>query len=122
MEAGKLRLKLRMNGRLKLESQALLSRLFREHDIAVSDELLSRLVFAVPNELMAESDTANPSKVMIPPSHPRKPDDDDDKTPPSHPPKREDDDDADKPPSRPPKVTKGGLDTAKPPSRPPTKQ
>jgi len=144
MEAGKLRLRLRMNSRLKLESQALLSRLFREHEVVVSDELLSRLVFAVPHELMAESEGAGPMKVKIPPSHPRKPHDDDvttppshpgkphrddDMTPPSHPPKRadawddeDDDDDDDRPPSRPPRVARGYGDVNKPPSKPPTKR
>jgi hypothetical protein len=49
-----LRLRFQMNNRLRLEALAALSRVFREHGESLSDELLSSLVFAVPDELPGE--------------------------------------------------------------------
>jgi hypothetical protein len=89
MEAAKLRLRLRMNNRLRLESQALLSKLFREHDVPVGDELLSCLILAVPDELLIEMEAANPSKKLKPPPKPppkRGAGNDKDKNPPPKPP------------------------------------
>jgi hypothetical protein len=57
MEAAKLRLRFQMNNRLRLESLAALSRVFREHQEPVADDLLASLVFAVPEELLGEMDT-----------------------------------------------------------------
>ena len=104
MEAAKLRLRLRMNSRLKLESQALLSRLFREHGVPVGDELLSCLILAVPEELTIEAQTAKPLKKI--------------KIPPPRPPGRHK-----KPPSNPPKGGKVRRhdDMMNPPPRPPAK-
>src|SRR6266545_3047176 len=50
-EVATLRLKFQMNNRLRLESLAALSRVFREYDEVISDDLLASLVFAVPDEL-----------------------------------------------------------------------
>src|SRR6266545_1102571 len=50
-EVATLRLKFQMNNRLRLESLAALSRVFREYDEAISDDLLASLVFAVADEL-----------------------------------------------------------------------
>src|SRR3712207_866309 len=50
-EIENLRLRFRMNNRLRLESLAALSRIFREHGETLSDELLASIVFAVPEEL-----------------------------------------------------------------------
>src|SRR6266511_417115 len=50
-EVSSLRLKFQMNNRLRLESLAALSRVFREYDETISDELLASMVFAVPDEL-----------------------------------------------------------------------
>lgn len=61
MEATKLRLRFQMNNRLRLESLAALSRVFREHQEPVGDELLASLVLAVPEELLGEMDTGNGS-------------------------------------------------------------
>jgi len=58
MEAAKLRLRFQMNNRLRLESLAALSRVFREHQEPVADDLLASLVFAVPEELLGEMDPA----------------------------------------------------------------
>ena len=131
MEAAKLRLRLRMDSRLKLESQALLSRVFRDHDVPVRDELLSSLVFAVPNELMAEAYEASASNVKIPPPNPTRPPTrvHDKKTPPNpppNPPPKRSGHDEEAPPNPPPKPpTKGGgggRAALKPPPKPPTKR
>jgi hypothetical protein len=53
-EISNLRLRFQMNNRLRLESLAALSRLFREHGENLNDELLSSLVFALPVELPGE--------------------------------------------------------------------
>jgi len=55
MEAAKLRLRLQMNQRLRLEVLAALSRVFREYRDPVTDDLLSSVVLAVPEELMGEA-------------------------------------------------------------------
>jgi hypothetical protein len=46
-----LRLLLQMNNRLRLEVLAALSRVFREHGVAISDNLFGTLTFAIPDEL-----------------------------------------------------------------------
>jgi hypothetical protein len=104
MEAAKLRLRLRMNNRLKLESQALLSRLFREHGVPVGDELLSCLIVAVPDELIVEAEASKPLKKN--------------KIPPPKPPTRQKN-----PPSKPPKGGGHGhpKTAMKPPPKPPPK-
>jgi len=57
-EAAQLRLKMHVNGRLRLETLAALSRVFREHGEPIRDELLGSLVFAVPGELLGEAPPA----------------------------------------------------------------
>ena len=54
-EAENLRFRFQMNNRLRLESLAAVSKVFREFGEPISDELLSSLVFAVPNELIASN-------------------------------------------------------------------
>jgi len=89
MEVAKLRLRFRMNNRLRLESLAMLSRLFREHNEPIADELLASIVFAVPEELMGEAEGAPGSEiknfVQNPPHHPL-PRDVNAPTPPKNPP------------------------------------
>jgi len=58
-EAARLRLKMHVNGRLRLETLAALSRVFREHGEPIHDELLGSLVFAVPHELLGEAPPDN---------------------------------------------------------------
>ncbi len=55
MEAAKLRLRLQMHPRLRLEVLAALSRVFREYRDPVTDDLLSQLILAVPDELVGEA-------------------------------------------------------------------
>ena len=55
MELAKLRLRLQMNSRLRLELLSAISRLFREYQEPIKDEVLSSLVFAAPDELMGEA-------------------------------------------------------------------
>jgi len=54
MEAAKIRFRFQMNNRLRLESLAALSRVFREHGESIADELLASFVLAVPEELVGE--------------------------------------------------------------------
>ena len=54
-EAENLRFRFQMNNRLRLESLAAVSKVFREFGEPISDDLLSSLVFAVPNELIASN-------------------------------------------------------------------
>jgi hypothetical protein len=52
-EVESLRFRFQMNNRLRLESLAELSKLFREFGEPISDDLLSSLVFALPQELVS---------------------------------------------------------------------
>ncbi len=54
-EAENLRFRFQMNNRLRLESLAAVSKVFREFGEPISDDLLSSLVFAVPNELIVSN-------------------------------------------------------------------
>jgi hypothetical protein len=47
----RLRFTMQRNNRLRLEFLALLSKLFRDHQVEIEDELLARLVLAAPEEL-----------------------------------------------------------------------
>jgi hypothetical protein len=58
-EAARLRLRMHVNGRLRLETLAALSRVFREHGEPIHEELLGSLVFAVPHELLGEAPPGN---------------------------------------------------------------
>jgi hypothetical protein len=53
-EAARLRFRFQMNNRLRLESLAALSRVFRDFGEPIEDELLASMVFAVPEELIGE--------------------------------------------------------------------
>ena len=53
-EVAGLRFRLQMNNRLRLESLAALSKVFRDFGEPVQDELLSSIVLAVPEELLGE--------------------------------------------------------------------
>jgi len=118
MEAAKLRLRLRMNNRLRLETQALLSKLFREHEVPVGDELLSRLILAVPDELAAEAEAVRPLGMNPPPKPPTKNTAHVRKPPPKPPTKNG----GHNPPPKPPTKHGGRRDFAKnPPPKPPTK-
>src|SRR6476661_7982511 len=50
-EISGLRLRLQMNNRLRLESLAALSKVFREYGEPISDQLLASVVLALPDEL-----------------------------------------------------------------------
>ena len=52
-EVESLRFRFQMNNRLRLEALAELSKLFREFGEPISDDLLSSLVFALPQELVS---------------------------------------------------------------------
>jgi hypothetical protein len=52
-EVENLRFRFQMNNRLRLESLAELSKLFREFGEPISDDLLSSVVFALPRELVS---------------------------------------------------------------------
>ena len=54
-EAENLRFRFQMNNRLRLESLAAVSKVFREFGEPISDDLLSSLVFALPKELIASN-------------------------------------------------------------------
>jgi len=71
MEAARLRLKLQINSRMRLEAIAALSRVFREHQEPVTDELLSSIVFAVPEELIGEAGSTQVELLQILASRPR---------------------------------------------------
>jgi len=58
-EAARLRLRIQMNNRLRLESIAAISKVFREFGEPIEDELLASVVFAVPAELMGEYNPMN---------------------------------------------------------------
>src|SRR5258705_12363988 len=53
-EAARLRFRFQMNNRLRLESLAAISRVFRDFGEPIEDELLASIVFAVPEELIGE--------------------------------------------------------------------
>jgi len=55
MEAAKLRLRLQMNAQMRLEVLAAIARVFREYRDPLTDELLSTLILAVPEELLGEA-------------------------------------------------------------------
>lgn len=130
MEVAKLRLRFRMNNRLRLESLAMLSKLFREHQEPIGDELLSSIVFAVPEELVGEAGDASgltatilvnppPHHIIMrhknPPPHPPK------KNPPSHPPQGVKAGKKNRPPSHPPQAAKAAKRN-RPPSHPPVRK
>ena len=79
MEAAKLRLRFQMNGRLRLESLAALSRVFRENGEPIREELLGSMVFAVPEELLGPADPNEQAtlwdtgKLSVAPATPGKP-------------------------------------------------
>jgi hypothetical protein len=84
-EVESLRFSFQMNNRLRLECLAAVSRVFREFETPLTDELLGSIVFALPQELVsnngnghahAEQLSTNPpasSQQPIPPDKPRKP-------------------------------------------------
>jgi hypothetical protein len=105
-----LRLRFQMNNRLRLECLAAVSRIFREHGESVSDELLSSLVFAVPDELPGERPPYLESKQpgTSPPGKPPATTPPPGKPPASQPP-------ATPPPGKPP----AGYPPSQPPGAPP---
>lgn len=54
-EVENLRFRFQMNNRLRLECLAAVSRVFREFGEPIKDELLSSLVFALPQELVSSN-------------------------------------------------------------------
>ena len=82
-EVENLRFRFQMNNRLRLECLAAVSKVFREFDEPISDELLSGVVFALPGELvsntggfatMEQAAALPPEKPGLPPNQPWKPD------------------------------------------------
>ena len=57
-EVSGLRLRFQMNNRLRLESLAALSKVFREYGEPISDQLLSSVVLALPDELQGNGASA----------------------------------------------------------------
>jgi outer membrane biosynthesis protein TonB len=85
-EVESLRFSFQMNNRLRLECLAAVSKVFREFETPLTDELLGRIVFALPQELvsnngnghaqaqqLATNPPASSQKPIIPPEKPRKP-------------------------------------------------
>src|SRR6185503_5054739 len=121
-EAESLRFRFQMNNRLRLESLAAVSKVFREYGEPISDELLSSLVFAVPSELIPSNgfgyvagaedlfagayDQGGPSG---PPQGPK---------PPNKPPQAPGPPQGPKPPNKPPQAP-GPPQGPKPPNKPP---
>jgi hypothetical protein len=68
-----LRLRFQMNRRLRLESLAALSRVFREHGEPLEDELLASLVFALPEELLGNGGPAHSSTLSSKGGQPGRP-------------------------------------------------
>src|SRR3954469_3233239 len=54
-ESARLRLKLQMNNRLRLECMAAISKLFREFQEPIDDQLLASLLLALPTELVGQA-------------------------------------------------------------------
>jgi hypothetical protein len=54
-EVENLRFRFQMNNRLRLECLAAVSKVFREFEEPLRDELLSAIVFALPQELMSSN-------------------------------------------------------------------
>lgn len=69
-QIARVRMHFQMNNRLRLESLAALSRTFREHGEAISDELLALIVPAVSEELPGESSSAALHVMAKKPSRP----------------------------------------------------
>src|SRR6185436_3028589 len=73
-EAARLRFRFQMNNRLRLESLAALSKVFREFGEPIEDELLASMVFAVTEELIGEySSFAKMASKRPPPAGKRPP-------------------------------------------------
>src|ERR1043166_2940363 len=68
-----LRFRFQMNNRLRLECLAAISKIFRDFREPLSDELLSSIVFAIPEELVASnghSSAGIAAKAGTPPQKP----------------------------------------------------
>ncbi|MEA2204724.1 MAG: hypothetical protein QOE77_1500 [Blastocatellia bacterium] len=63
-EAQNLRFRFQMNRRLRLECLAAVSKVFREQGEPISDELLSTIVFALPQELVSGNGRTAPAIQM----------------------------------------------------------
>jgi hypothetical protein len=74
-EMESLRFRFRMNHRLRLESLSALSKVFREFGEPISDDLLSSLVFALPQELtgFGNGSARHAASPGLPPDKPVKP-------------------------------------------------
>jgi len=86
-----LRFRFQMNNRLRLECLAAVSKVFREFGEPISDELLSAIVFALPQELMSSNvggfaTMEQMEKPSLPPNKPGKSDEYDKEDPAQLPP------------------------------------
>lgn len=106
-QAARLRYKMQINSRLRLETMAALSKVFRDHEQPIHDELLASLVLAVPQELLGE---AVPGTGMRYEAQHGKP------APPPPPPTRHDGPGG-KPSAPPPQHDQGGKPSAPPAKR-----
>jgi outer membrane biosynthesis protein TonB len=119
-----LRFRFQMNNRLRLECLAAVSKVFRDFEEEIADDLLASIVFALPQELLTANgngrihasgyrDTEKPPEdPQKPPESPQKPPEDPQKPPesPQKPPE-----DPQKPPENPQKPPE---DPQKPPENP----
>ena len=82
-----LRFRFQMNNRLRLECLAAISKVFREFREPLSDELLSSIIFALPEELVASNGHSSAAIVAKAGTPPEGPDDKREKpgTPPEKP-------------------------------------
>jgi hypothetical protein len=62
-----LRTSMRANGRLNLEFKAALSKLFRVHNIPISDAILAKVILAIPEEIDVSSSTVVLPTPSLPP-------------------------------------------------------
>ena len=60
-----LRLEMQMNNRLRLETLAALSKVFREFGVQITDDLLRSITFAVQEELPGHASFAQPTALAV---------------------------------------------------------
>ena len=72
-EAARLRFRFQMNNRLRLECLAAVSKVFREFEAPLTDELLGSIVFALPQELVSNGGNGYASVEQAASNPPEKP-------------------------------------------------
>src|SRR5690242_11634763 len=120
-----LRFRIQMNNRLRLECLAAVSKVFRDFEEPIADDLLGSIVFALPQELLTANGNgrihaSGYQETEKPPEDPQKPPEGPTPKPPEGPTPKPPEGPTPKPPEGPtPKPPEGP--TPKPPERPPQK-